>query len=195
MQAAFRQARAVWPTKKLIYDDYGTAEFYDPYNQVVDNKTEAAFEMARNTPDLDVGGTQVDIMLPENAAGVNQVYNRLMFVFDRLASIGKEASITGMSVMIPSNRANEANVADLQAQTFVAIVRACVESPNCFRMVHFGIFDASFWGNHTFPNIVSALLFGNNWNQQLQSLQPKPAYTMVRDYLRQQTFKRMCSRR
>ena len=191
---ALRTAREVFgPRVKLAVDEYGAIGNWER-GGIIQGKPEAFSRIVEANIDyIDIVKLQWDVELPQNQNEINALYQKFRATAARYAEMGIEVAVSSASVRMAAHQANDPAALQLQADTFVAMTRACVDSPNCFRFFFFGIIDPFWWGQSVFGT-MHALLFSNVFNSNIPSLQPKPAYYALRNYLNGLTTKRPCAR-
>jgi endo-1,4-beta-xylanase len=162
---AFQRAHAADPNAKLIYNDYnieqlGTAKADRVFQLVSDMK-------ARGIPIHQVGfQTHYYVTADGGARGIPDVA-LIRANMDRYAEIGIDVQITECDFRIGVPLSEEK--LQIQADFFGAVLKACIDAPNCSHFTVWGLSDFDSWVPSTFPEFDFAHLFDSN-------LVAKPAY-------------------
>jgi endo-1,4-beta-xylanase len=139
IETAFRTARAADPTAKLCYNDYGTEGMWPKtnniYNMVADFK-------ARGVP-IDCVGFQTHL---------GSVPSDFQANLQRFADLGVDVQITELDV---------GGSGQTQANTYAAVVNACLGVSRCAGITVWGITDKYSWRSADTP-----LLFDSNFGMK-----------------------------
>jgi endo-1,4-beta-xylanase len=165
VEQAFRTARAADATVPLFYNDYNI--------EGLGAKSDSTYELlrdlrARGVP-LDGVGMQMHLVVGQLPSLASMQQN-----FARFAALGLKIHITELDIRMPLP-ATPASL-QTQAQNYRDVFALCQQTPACEMIVMWGFTDRESWIPSTFPGQGDALLYDAN-------LQPKPAYTAVRNLL------------
>jgi len=160
---AFRAARRADPGARLVYNDYGAES---PGTA----KGRALPGFVRGLLDA---GAPVDAIGFQTHAGLRPIpgFERQL---RRIAALGVDVELTEVDVRVPDGAGPEVLAA--QARAYRRIVRACLAVRRCRSITFWGVGDGVSWIPQFFPGFGRALLLD-------EDLQPKPAYTAVREEL------------
>lgn len=160
---AFEIAHRADPDAELAYNDYGAESPDTPKGQSLFRLIQV---LVKQKVPIDVVGFQVHVD-PQRIPGFE-------LQLRRIATLGVDVELTEVDVRLPAD-ATQADL-DAQAVAYRRIVRACVAVARCRGITFWGLDDADSWIPEFFPGTGNALLLD-------ASLQPKPAYSAVREAL------------
>ena len=162
---AFEIARNADPDAILYYNDFD--------NEGMNDRSDAVYRLAtelRQNKLVDGVGWQMHV---SNEFKITKEHRDNI---RRLAQLGLEVSITELDVRMKLPLKKDALAK--QARAYGDVTSLCLSEPNCKAMVLWGFTDMYSWVPQTFRGEGDALIFDRDYA-------PKPAYSAIRDSLRQ----------
>lgn len=168
VEQAFRWAHEADPHALLFYNDNG--------GEGVGKKSDAIYAMVK---DFKQRGVPIDgVGLQMHLSQLDLDPAPVAANIARLTALGVQVHITELDVSLPVDaRGNPVSKDDFarQAETYRAVVRACLENRGCTAIQTWGFTDKWSWiGSHSHDTRGGALPFD-------RAYKPKPAYDAMRD--------------
>jgi endo-1,4-beta-xylanase len=162
IEQTFRWAHDADPHALLFYNENG--------GEGMNVKSDAIYAMVK---DFKRRGVPIDgVGLQMHISHLDVDTAAIAANIARLSALGLQVHITELDVSLPVDSAGSANSDDLvrQAEVYLGIVRACVQSPACSAIQTWGFTDKYSWiGSHSHGTRGAALPFD-------RAYKPKAAY-------------------
>lgn len=135
---AFKWTREADPDALLFYNDYG-AEAINPKSDAI-----YRFVMQARLDGVPIQGIGFQMHVDINSAPDEA---SLRANFKRFSDLGLVIHVTEMDVGIPGGRGDDPDALQAQADVYVMVMRACLDTPTCQAFLTWGLTDKYTWLN------------------------------------------------